>query len=69
MLIDGGFRINIITENLKVQIGLLKPNPTPYNLCMAYQTIAKSLGFIRNLKIFVHDIPYTATFMSSIVVF
>jgi hypothetical protein len=29
---------------------------------MAYQTIAKPLGLIRDLKIFVHGIPYTITF-------
>jgi hypothetical protein len=62
VLIDGGFGINIITENLRVQLGLPKPNPTPYNLHMAYQTIAKPLGHIRDLKIFVHGIPYTVTF-------
>jgi len=45
-------------ENLKVQLGLLKPKPTPYNLCMADQTTAKSLGLIKDLKIIVHGIPY-----------
>jgi hypothetical protein len=34
VLIDGGFRLNIITKNLKVQFSLSKPNLTPYNLCM-----------------------------------
>jgi hypothetical protein len=29
---------------------------------MANQTIAKSLGLIRDLKIFVHGIPYIITF-------
>jgi len=29
---------------------------------MVDQTIAKPLGLIRDLKIFVHDIPYTITF-------
>jgi hypothetical protein len=29
---------------------------------MAYQTIAKPLGLIRDLKIFVHGIPYIITF-------
>jgi hypothetical protein len=40
-----------------------KPNPMPYNLHMANQTIAKPLGFIRDLKIFVQGIPYIATFI------
>jgi hypothetical protein len=45
-----------------VQLGLLKPYLAPYNLCMAYQIIAKPLGLIRDLKIFVHGIPYMITF-------
>jgi hypothetical protein len=30
---------------------------------MANQTIAKPFGLIKNLKIFVHGIPYTITFI------
>jgi hypothetical protein len=30
ILLDGGSRINIIMEKLKVQLGLSKPKPTPY---------------------------------------
>jgi hypothetical protein len=41
VLIDGGSRVNIITKNMKVQLGLSKPNPTPYNMHMVDQTIAK----------------------------
>ncbi len=67
VIIDGGSRINIIIENLKVQLIMLKLNPMPYNLHLAYQTIAKPLGLIHDFKIFVHGIPYIATFMSSIV--
>ncbi len=63
MLIDGGFEINIITKNLKVQLGLSMPNPMPYNLHMENQTIAKPLGLIRDLKIFVNGIPNTITFI------
>jgi hypothetical protein len=63
VLIDGGFRINIIIENLKVQLNLSKPNVMPYNLCMANQTIAKPLGLIKDLKIFIHNIPYIITFI------
>jgi hypothetical protein len=62
VLIDGGSGVNINTKNLRVQLSLLRPNPTPCNLCMAYQIIAKPLGFIRDLKIFVHGIPYTIIF-------
>ncbi len=57
VLIDGGSGINIITENLRIPLGLLKPNLTPYNLRMANHTIAKPPNFIRDLKIFVHGIP------------
>jgi hypothetical protein len=46
VLIDGNSKVNIINENLKVQLGLSKPNPTPYKLRMANQTIAKTLGFL-----------------------
>jgi len=51
-----------LTSLLKIQLGLSKPNPMPYNLHMLDQTIAKPLGLIRDLKIFVHGIPYTVTF-------
>jgi len=51
-----------LTSLLKIQLGLSKPNPMPYNLHMLDQTIAKALGLIRDLKIFVHGIPYTVTF-------
>jgi hypothetical protein len=46
VLIDGGFGVNVIKENLKIQLSLSKPNPSPYNLHMAYQTIAKPLGLM-----------------------
>jgi hypothetical protein len=62
VLIDEGFRVNIIIKNLIIKLGLPKPNPIPYNLHMADQTIAKPLGLIKDLKIFVHGIPYTITF-------
>jgi hypothetical protein len=40
-----------------------KPKPTPYNMCMANQTIAKPLGLIKDLRILVHGIPYVMTFI------
>ncbi len=52
-----------LTSLLKIQLGLSKPNPMPYNLHMVDQTIAKPFGLIRDLKIFVHGIPYTITFI------
>ncbi len=69
MLINGGFGVNIVVENLRVQLSLSKPNPTPYNLHMANQTIAKPLGLIRDLEIFVHGIPYIVTLLLSITMY
>jgi hypothetical protein len=62
VILDGGSRVNIIMEKLRVQLGLSKPKPALYNLCMADQTITKPLGFIKDLKILVHGIPYVVTF-------
>ncbi len=62
VLLDGGSRVNIITEKLRKQLGLSKPKLSPYNLCMVDQTIAKPLGLIKDLKILVHGIPYVVTF-------
>jgi hypothetical protein len=63
VFIDGGSGISFITKNLWIQLGMSKPNWSPYNLRMANQPIAKPLGLIRDLKIFVHGIPYTITFI------
>jgi hypothetical protein len=46
VVIDGRFGINIIVENLRVQLGLLKFNLTLYNMWMADQTIAKPLALV-----------------------
>jgi hypothetical protein len=62
VLIDGCFKVNIITLNLKVQLGMSKPNLAPYNLRMESQTIVKAFSLIKDLKIFVHGIPYIITF-------
>jgi hypothetical protein len=62
VLLDGGYGVIIITKKLRVQLGLSKQKPTPYNLHMANQTIAKPLGLIKDLKFFVHGIPYVMTF-------
>ncbi len=58
VLINGRSRINIITIDLKVQLGLSELNPTLYNMRMVDQIIAKPFGIVRDLKIFVHGIPY-----------
>jgi hypothetical protein len=58
VLLNGGSRVNIIMEKMRVQLGLSKPKPTPCNPSMANQTIAKPIGLIKDLKILVHGIPY-----------
>jgi hypothetical protein len=61
-LLDGGFGVNIITK-LRLKLGLPKPKHAPYNLKMANQTITTPIGLIRDLKIYVHNIPYVITFI------
>jgi len=58
VLLDGGFKINIITEQLRLKLGLPKLKPTPSNQRMANQTTTKLVGLIKDLKIYVHNIPY-----------
>jgi hypothetical protein len=58
VLLDGGYGVNIITEQLRLTLRLPKLKPTPYNLRMANKTTTKPLGLIRDLKIYVHGIPY-----------
>jgi len=45
-----------------LRLGIPTPKPTPYNLRMAYQTTIKPIKLIRDLKIYVHGIPYITTF-------
>jgi hypothetical protein len=63
VLLDGGSRINIITKQLRLRLGLPKPKPAPYNLKMANQSTIILMGLIRDLKIYVHGIPYITTFI------
>jgi hypothetical protein len=62
VLLDGGFGINIITKKLRLRSGLRRPKPTPYDLRMVDQTTTKSVGLIKDIKIYVHGIPYIITF-------
>jgi len=64
VLLNGGFRINIITKKLRVQLGLSKPKLPHYNMHMTYQSVAKPLGLIKDVKIIIHGIPYAVTFTS-----
>jgi hypothetical protein len=59
VLLDGGSRVNIIIEHLKLRLGLPKPKLAPYNLRMANQTTTKPIGFIRDLKIYVFIVFFT----------
>jgi hypothetical protein len=44
-------------------LGLPKFKLTPYNLRMVNQITIKLVGLIRDLKIYVHGIPYIITFI------
>jgi hypothetical protein len=44
-------------------MGLPKLKPTLYNLRMVDQTTTKPMGLIKDLKIYVHGIPYINTFI------
>jgi hypothetical protein len=48
---------------LKLKLGLPKPKATPYNLRVVDQTTTKLVGLIRDMKIYVHGIPYIITFI------
>jgi len=63
VLLDGGFKINIITKQLRSRFGLPKPKPSPYNLKMVDQTTIKPVGLIRDMKIYVHGILFIITFI------
>ncbi len=62
MLLDGGSGVNIIIEQMRLRLGLPKLKLAPYNLRMVDQTTTKLMGLIRDLKIYVHGIPYITTF-------
>jgi hypothetical protein len=44
-------------------LGLPKSKPAPYNMKMENQTTIKPMGLIRDLKIYVHGIPYITMFI------
>jgi hypothetical protein len=62
VLLDGGYGVNIIIKQLRLRLGLPKPKLAPYNLRMTNQTTTKPVGLIKDLKIYVHGIPYIPTF-------
>ena len=61
VLLDGGSGVNVITEEERRRLGLLKPSPAPFNLKMANGTIAKPTCLLRDVKIHIHGIPYIVT--------
>ncbi len=62
-MLDGDSGINIIIEQLRLRLGFPKLELAPYNLRMADQTTIKPVGLIKDLKIYVHDIPYIIMFI------
>jgi len=63
VLLNGSFGINNIIKQLRLRLGIPKPKLVPYSLRMADQITTKSMGLIKDLKIYVHDIPYLTTFI------
>jgi hypothetical protein len=63
VLLDGGSKINIIAKQSKLRLGFPKLKPAPYNQRMANQTTTKPMGLIRDLKTYVHGIPYITMFI------
>jgi hypothetical protein len=62
VLLDGGSSVNIMAKELRKQLRLPNLKLAPYTLLMADQTITKPVGFINDLKIHIHGIPYIVTF-------
>ena len=61
VVLDNGSGVNVITEEERRRLGLLKPSSAPFNLKMANETIAKPTGLLRDVKIHIHGIPYIVT--------
>jgi hypothetical protein len=63
VLLDRGASVNIIIENLKTKLGLLKPRLAPYHFKMADHSMTKPFRIIKILKIHIHGTPYVSTFI------
>lgn len=61
--LNGGSKVNIIIGQLRAKLRLFKIIPTPYNLQMVDQTTTKPMGLIKDLRMYVHGIPYIVTFI------
>jgi hypothetical protein len=56
--LDRGSGANIITKDLRKQLGLPSPKPTRYVLQMVNQSLMKLIEVIQDLKVHIHGIPY-----------
>ncbi len=63
ILLDGGFRVNIIINDLQKKLRLPTPRLAPYTLKMVDQKLTKPMGITRDLKIHIHGIPYIVAFI------
>jgi hypothetical protein len=61
VLLDGGYGVNIMMEELCNLLRLPNPKPTPNTLWMVDQTIGKPIKLIKDLKIQIHGILYIET--------
>ncbi len=62
VLLNGGANVNITIKNLITKLDIPRPRLAPYHLKMAYQSMTRPLGIIKNMKIHIHGIPYVATY-------
>jgi len=58
VLLNGGFGVNIMTNELKFKLGLQLAKLKPYHLRMANQTTTKLLDLIKNFKIAIDGTSY-----------
>jgi hypothetical protein len=57
VLLDGGSKMNIMTEELKKWLRLPNPKPTLYTFQMVDQTVTKPIRLNKDLKIQIHGNP------------
>lgn len=62
VLLDGGSRVNVSTEDESKPIGLPMPVAAPFKLKMVDDKLSQPFGLLGDVKIQIHDIIYTVTF-------
>lgn len=62
-MLDGGSSVNVITKRLRHHLGLLPPKSAHFHVKMGDYSMNRPLGVVRNLRIRIHGIPYTISFM------